>query len=127
MLVCAKLFWKPAWKPIDEAEYLLKYGADVNIRTNHGFSCLFSAIEMRRKKFFWLFLKYGAQIESDRAALSYATTLNDKYFINNLNLLRTKIIFCSVKHVSRVAKKSKLLLMPVDIIRKLFTEFLYIF
>lgn len=112
---------------LDQVLYLLKQGADINIGKREHRTCLYRAIHSESPEMFWAVLKGGAYIENDTDTLLYFklhSFFYYSYFNKHLDLLRNKIAFCSVKLVNRMGVKSKLRHLSMDIIRKLFSEFI---
>jgi len=118
--------WCCNYGNLKQVLHLLKQGVDVNNEL-HGRTCLRGVIQNQHREIFWAVLKGGAYIENDKDTVMYFK-LRDffyySYYNNNLDLLRKKIAFCSVKVVNRMGSKSKLRHLPMDIIRKLFSEFI---
>lgn len=98
---------------------LLEHGANVNIRSHDGTSCLLMAMENRNRAMFMLLLKKGAEI--DVTSLDSSTERNSE-FHDLLTLFRIKIAFCSTQINKN--SKSKLVMLPMDLIRKLLNEFI---
>jgi ankyrin repeat protein len=98
-------------------ECLLEHGADVNIRTAAGTSCLFLSIFAGYVKFFWLFIKHGALIENDARVKHIVKKLGYTYFRSKLWSLRVTIALCSSKLDKN--KISSLRLLSIDQIREL--------
>jgi hypothetical protein len=108
--------------------FLINKGANVNILNFLGFSCIYTLTFYRKNEaLFFAVLKAGAEIESDIFLIEKLKELKepDCMYVKFLNGLRMKIVFASVLSVSRIVQKSKLGLLSKDIIRKLFSEFLF--
>lgn len=112
---------------LDQVMHLLKQGADINTEKNGRRTCLYRAIYHESPELFWAVLKGGAYIENDTDTVTYFkrhSFFYYSYYNKKLDLLRNMIAFCSVKLVNRMGVKSKLRHLSMDIIRKLFSEFI---